>query len=366
MLNDITTPTLLIDKGKCLTNVKQMVNKAKANGIPLRPHFKTHQSHQVGRWFRECGVDRIAVSSIKMASYFADDNWRDITVAFPTNLREIERINQLASRPLTLNLLVENKETVEALHSQLNHSVNLLIKADIGYHRTGLSADQFQEIDELIHLIGQSPKLHFKGFLAHAGHSYTARSQAQIQAIHNRSLENFLPFKRKYQAQFPDLILSYGDTPTCSTIDDFSRFDEIRPGNFVFYDLAQYRIGSCSIDQIAVAMACPVVAKHASRQEIVVYGGGVHFSKDRSTLPNGETYYGLIVEMHDSSWQVPASPSYVTSLSQEHGIIRASPTLFQQAEIGDLIYILPVHSCMAANAMKEYRSLDGEIISMMR
>jgi len=32
--------------------------------------------------------------------------------------------------------------------------------------------------------------------------------------------------------------------------------DEIRPGNFVFYDLMQYRIGSCSVGQIAVAMAC--------------------------------------------------------------------------------------------------------------
>lgn len=38
-------------------------------------------------------------------------------------------------------------------------------------------------------------------------------------------------------------------------------------------------IGSCSADDIVVAVVCPVVAKHEERGEMVIYGGAVHFFK---------------------------------------------------------------------------------------
>jgi len=71
-----------------------MVQKAKSNHVILRPHFKTHQSRIIGKWFKKAKVDKIAVSSFSMAEYFANDGWKDITVAFPVNIREIEKINE--------------------------------------------------------------------------------------------------------------------------------------------------------------------------------------------------------------------------------------------------------------------------------
>lgn len=363
MFPNITVPTLLVDRKKCLQNIERMAQKAAANRIPLRPHFKTHQSKVIGNWYRSFGVDRIAVSSLKMAAYFAEDGWQDITVAFPTNPREIELINSLAAR-IQLNLLVENHEVLDTLIAQLKSSANLYIKADIGYHRTGLSIQQFTIIDALIERIQNTTHLNFKGFLAHAGHSYQARSKAAIEEIHAHSKNAFIQFRDRYQSDFYDLQLSYGDTPTCSIVDDFSFATEIRPGNFVFYDLAQHHIGSCTMDQIAVAMACPVVAKHSLRQEIIVYGGGVHFSKDRIVLPDGTMHYGKVVSMEGKRWRIPDNPAYVKSLSQEHGIIKATKSLFEKTQIGDLLFVLPVHSCMAANASKVYYTFDGEWITM--
>ena len=86
-----------------------MLTKARRNNIRLRPHFKTHQSAEVGEWLREEGVQYITVSSLFMAEYFAAAGWTDITVAFPVNLLEIDRINQLTTK-CTLNLLVESVE----------------------------------------------------------------------------------------------------------------------------------------------------------------------------------------------------------------------------------------------------------------
>jgi hypothetical protein len=38
----------------------------------------------------------------------------------------------------------------------------------------------------------------------------------------------------------------------------------------VFYDLEEVHIGSCSFDDIAVSVACPIVAKHAHRRELTL------------------------------------------------------------------------------------------------
>ena len=362
---NITQPTLLLDRQKCLNNIAFMAEKAKKHNLIFRPHFKTHQSHEIGQWFKEQGVDKITVSSLEMAEYFAQDGWGDITVAFPVNILEIDRINRLAQQ-VRLNLLVESLEAIEYLTTHLSAPISVFIKMDIGYHRTGIPLENTTLVDMLLKEIEGSTKLHFKGFLGHAGHSYKARGKVDIAKVHQDSLQLARKFKAKYRSQFPQLVLSVGDTPTCSAMDDFAEVDEIRPGNFVFYDLTQWAIGSCDLSQISVAMACPVVAKHETRSEIVVYGGGVHFSKDRGVEPlSGNTYFGYLVESRGDHWSVPKQKVYINSLSQEHGIIKADKALMEKTKVGDILTFLPIHSCMCSNLMKSYLTLDGENIKRL-
>ena len=67
----ITKPTFLIDEIKCKSNINFMAEKAASHNLIFRPHFKTHQSLEIGSWFKEIGVSKITVSSIEMASYFS-------------------------------------------------------------------------------------------------------------------------------------------------------------------------------------------------------------------------------------------------------------------------------------------------------
>ena len=55
----IIKPSLLLDKKKCLENIRMMVEKADKNDIILRPHFKTHVSSEIAEWFRDFGIDKI-------------------------------------------------------------------------------------------------------------------------------------------------------------------------------------------------------------------------------------------------------------------------------------------------------------------
>ncbi|MHA6249964.1 alanine racemase [Pontibacter sp. CAU 1760] len=357
----LTTPTLLLDKKKSLNNISRMVEKARGNGVRLRPHFKTHQSAEVGAWFRQFDIDAITVSSVRMARYFANQGWKDIMVAFPANVLEIDSMNELAAR-IKLHLLAVNVETVEALSSGLKHPVQLWLKIDTGYRRTGVLANNHKEISRILDKIKASDMLEFAGFVAHDGHTYKQTDTYAIQTIHNTTVYLLQLLRKRYNKQFPDLQLSIGDTPSCSILSDLSGVDEIRPGNFVFYDLTQQRIGSCSFDDVAVCVACPVVAKHPKRREIIIYGGSVHFSKDALPQEDSSVIYGRVVEFTAEGWTSPVNGIDLVSLSQEHGVIKASAEQFEKYHIGDVIGILPVHACLTADLMKGYLTTEGEYL----
>jgi D-serine deaminase-like pyridoxal phosphate-dependent protein len=56
------------------------------------------------------------------------------------------------------------------------------------------------------------------------------------------------------------------------------------------------------------------------------------------------------------------------SLSQEHGVVRATAEAWEgglgDVEVGDLLGVLPVHSCLTADLLKQYRTLGGEVLKM--
>ncbi|MEO0896772.1 MAG: alanine racemase [Bacteroidota bacterium] len=355
----LTQPTLLLDEERCRKNIKKMADKARKHGLVFRPHFKTHQSLEIGRWFKEYGVEKITVSSVAMADYFSEE-WDDITIAFPTNILEMEAINRLA-QAITLNLLVESIEVVRYLGKHLKAKVGVFIKIDVGYQRTGIAPDAKDKIDSIISLITSFPKLDFKGFLGHAGHTYHCRDVDAVKEIHRQSLQHIHLLKAKY----PQAVISLGDTPSCSLADEYEGVDEIRPGNFVFYDLVQHQIGSNTLEEISLALACPIVALHPERNEVIVYGGGVHFSKDRLEDEVHGTLFGRVVEQHGKGWGKAIPNVYVSKLSQEHGTIVLPEIEIQKYQIGDLLLVLPVHACMTAHAMHAYHTLDGQIISRL-
>ena len=348
----IRRPTLLLDEKKCKANISRMAEKASRNKIIFRPHFKTHQSLEIGRWFKEVGVNQITVSSLEMAIFFSKE-WDNITVAFPMNHNEIDAINMLAGT-IHLNVLIESLDSVEFLKKHLHQPIGFFIKIDIGYHRTGIQPQATDEINSILAASKENDNLIFQGFLAHAGQTYKCRGPQEIQHIHNQSIQLFTQLKNKFKPEYPNLLLSVGDTPSCSTIEDFTAFDEIRPGNFVFYDLSQQQIGSCTFDQIAVAMACPIVAIHKERNEIIIYGGGVHFSKDSMQDDHHGTIYGKVVQGTTAPWSDIIPNMFVRSLSQEHGIVTVPAEFIANYKIGDHLLIVPVHSCMTADLMKRY------------
>lgn len=363
-MTKIIRPTLVVDKKVCLRNLERMAKKAANLKLRFRPHFKTHQSAKIGEWFRLYGIEAITVSSVQMAEYFAANGWKDITVAFPVNILEIDNINRLASG-IKLGLLVENTEAAGFLAKHILFPVDVWIKIDTGNYRTGIEPHDYKQIEMVIGKLIEGKNLTFKGFLTHSGHTYSAHSTDEIFNRHFDALLKLKSLKQRLSNQFPDIEISMGDTPAATLCTNFNSVDEIRPGNFVFYDLMQQNLGVCTFDDIAVKMVCPVVAKHLSRNEIVIHGGAVHFSKDSITNIDGKEMFGRLIITKDGEKQMLDQMNYLSKLSQEHGILKVAQTKFNYFEVGDLVEIIPVHSCLTANLMGHYRTNEGELIEMM-
>ena len=354
----IIKPKLIVNKDRVVKNILRMKQKIEnsAGRIRFRPHFKTHQSAQIGQWVRDSGITTIAVSSVDMASYFAQNGWEDITIAVLVNPLEIESINQLAKTVfLDLNLLVDSRDMVVLLNKELKHPVKLWIKIDTGYHRTGITWDQKDDVLVIVKEIKKSPRLHFKGLLTHAGHSYKATSGKEIKKIYDDTVSKMSAVKEYLEENgFSNVEISIGDTPTCSIVKEFYGIDEVRCGNFVFYDVMQFFLDTCKEEEIAAAVACPVIARYSQRNEIVIYGGAVHLSKDSITQKNNQKIFGLVAlpEKDNREWGPIIKDTYVSSLTQEHGIIKTNNEFIKQVNVGDILMILPVHSCLAANLLK--------------
>lgn len=358
----ITEPTLLLNEDICKSNIQKMAQKAREKELRFKPHMKTHQSSVVGQWFKEEGVNAITVSSVKMARYFSEHGWHDITIAFPVNINQVSEIDTLASS-ISLTLLASNKRVIDKLENEVDHEVGVYIELDTGGNRSGLKPEETDKIKNLVFSLKKTNKLHWQGFYSHPGHSYQARSENEIIEVHHSVIQQIKQLRHNLPFDKDEFEICIGDTPCCSVAENFEGIDAISPGNFVFYDLMQLRIGSCRLRDIAVAMACPVVDKYPNRKELVIYGGAIHFSKE--FLENRHIHYGRVATEMEKRWQLRDQATYLKTVSQEHGIVHCSKESFDHYQIGDTITILPVHSCLTANLMGTYTLGTDQIVTQL-
>ncbi len=365
MIAAITRPTLLIDTKKVKANINKMLERAERLGVKLVPHFKTHQSKEIGKYFSNHGVDAIAVSSVKMAEYFVLNGWKDITIAFPFNRLETQVINGFLGQGVKVKLLVTDLNTVKYLCEHLIGRVDLFIELDAGYHRSGVSTDDVACIKAIADEIAKSDKTNFYGLYCHPGNTYHEDSIEGIKVLWANAIIAVNAIRDQLASVYSNIVVRMGDTPGCSVVEDMKGVDEIGPGNFVFYDLVMNYLNVCNEEDIAVAVASPIVAKHQERGEIIIHGGAVHFSKDHLFDVNEYKFFGELVILEEEGWSQVIPDAKLISISQEHGILKVPKETFDALEIGDVIGVLPIHSCLTANLMGAYFTETGQHIDHM-
>jgi D-serine deaminase-like pyridoxal phosphate-dependent protein len=330
-----------------------MAEKLDQLGISYRPHFKTHQSAEIGSWYREYGVTKITVSSVGMASYFHNSGWNDITIAFPVTPAQFSLIDELSAQ-INLTVFINDLLTAQYFATNSSNKLKVIIEIDPDFGRSGLRYDQIDQIDSICKIIDNSALLEFYGFYIHDGRTYQYSGKNQIEA----AIQPAIQILHILKSDFPNARSCLGDTPSASLLSSFPGIDELSPGNNIFYDLMQLEIGSCSEDKVAYAVACTVAQLKEEANEVVIYGGAVHFSKDR-ILQNNEEVFGIAIDLNENGFGPVHKGRRLVRLSQEHGILRGDTEWVKNLTPGDPVYIIPAHSCLSANLFDHYQSLDG-------
>ena len=361
-LNKIKTPSLLLDLDRVRRNASRMSEVAQGNSVRLRPHIKTHKCIEVAR-IQTAGHDgAITVSTLAEARAFAKNGFIDITYAVPIERGKFEEaIELLRSSGVKLNLLTDDLETVKALDTfaaDAGVKFDVFVKIDCGTHRVGVEPDSDEAI-AIPRSLSDAANLNFAGILTHAGHSYDVDSQAAILNVAHHERDVMVALAEKLRADGIEVpTVSIGSTPTMSVIDNLGGIDEIRPGNYVFYDNFQATLGSCSFEDTALTVLAAVI--HKGNRRLVVDAGAIALSKDRGPVGiDPGCGYGRVLDIEGNE-----TGMRVTGLSQEHGEIEAGDSeAFRNFKVGDRLRILANHSCLTAAQHSHYNVVEnGEIV----
>ena len=360
-LETLNTPSLVLDVAKVRRNAERMSQRIKQFGADLRPHIKTHKCIEVARIQTVGHSGAVTVSTLAEARAFATNGFSKITYAVPIESGKFDEAIKI-SRHCELSLITDDLDVPDQLNDaakKANVHLDLFLKVDCGYHRCGVEPTN-REATEIPRRISNASNLKFAGILTHAGHSYSCQTKPELSALakHERDLmADFAAALRKDVGQVP--IVSIGSTPTITSVDHLDGIDEVRPGNYIFFDAFQATLGSCSFDDCALTVLASVVHRDRGRRKVIIDAGAIALSKDRGPVGlNPNCGYGKVLDFEGKDLNLT-----VSEMSQEHGVVIADDeNTFDRLKVGSRVRVLANHSCLTAAQHSHYNVLEGEHI----
>jgi D-serine deaminase-like pyridoxal phosphate-dependent protein len=359
-LLDLGTPAILIDQSIVRANITAMQDMATSAGIQLRPHVKTHKSVTVGQWQLDAGAVGITVAKVGEAEVFASHGFTDIRIAYPVSTLTVQRVLKLMGKT-NLSIVVDN-ETVATRWSDLmlasKRQLDVLVKVDVGFHRCGIDPTK-TDAASFLGRIAALPGLRLQGLLSHAGHSYESESRQEIAKIAKeeaRTLGQIAEDAENMGTKIHEL--SVGATPTAQ----FSLLErvltELRPGNYVFYDLTQVALGAANIAQCGLSIWTTVISQ-PEQNRLVLDAGSKTLSSDRARGKHARPGFGAI---SSASMENNIDNSLIVErLSEEHAVVSVIDGKSNLAP-GDRVRLIPNHACVAVNLADKLHLIDGTTV----
>ena len=360
-LQTLKTPSLVLDVERVRRNAARMNERVRGLGASLRPHVKTHKCVEIAR-LQTAGLSSsggITVSTLAEARAFAAHGITDIIYAVPVEPGKFAEAAELTHRGVRLALLTDDEGIPQQLDEAAGRAgvkFDVYVKIDCGYHRCGVAPDSVAAF-AIPRQLADASHLRFAGLLTHAGHSYHARSHEELLAIarHERDVMNDLA-NRLRAADLPVPVVSIGSTPTATHVDHLDGIDEVRAGNYIFFDAFQATLGSCGFDDCALTVLAAVVHRNWTRRQIVIDAGAIALSKDRGAVElEPSCGYGHVHDLAGNDLGLR-----VESLSQEHGSLKVNDEeMLERLRVGSRVRVLANHSCLTAAQHAFYHVLEG-------
>ena len=333
LVNELETPSVLIDLAIMERNIAAMQRRCNALGINFRPHIKTHKIPAIARRQIDAGAVGIACQKVSEAEVFLAAGFRDIQI--PYNIvgsRKTRRLAALATQA-TVTVTVDSRAVIDGIAEaaqETGATINMLVELVSLGKRTGATPESALALAKQI---AATDNVKFAGLMIYPSDAaIRPRLQAALGLLEDAGLK----------AE----TVSGGGSGAIRDAHLLPELTEMRVGTYVFYDWSSVNSGYTSFDNCAMRVRASVVSANDPSRVILDSG---------SKSVNSETVnglYGHIVEY-------PAARLH--QVNEEHGYVDCS-ACESTPQVGDIVHIVPVHTCVVTNLHNQIYGVRGDAI----
>jgi D-serine deaminase-like pyridoxal phosphate-dependent protein len=341
---DMDTPALLVDADILERNIQATAELCRSHGKRLRPHIKTHKTAEIARMQIAAGACGLTAAKVSEAEAFANAGLNDFFIANEiVGKLKLMRLSNLVKR-CRVRVAADSVEVAAGYAEAMSWAkltLDVMIEVDTGLGRAGTRTPE--ETQALARMIADEPALNLVGLFTHEGHLYRVPSEEREAAVQNviKTLEAHRQAVESWGIAVSEV--SVGSTPGQELMAAQSLPTELRPGNYVFRDRVQVRMGA-SREDCALSVLATVVSVRSDGRVIVDAGS--------KTLAGDLLSDGSVGEI------IGRSDLRFAGMSEEHGHLQAdgAPNL----RVGDKVRILPNHACTCVNLHRKMYVHRGE------
>lgn len=345
----LSTPVLVVDKNKLLSNINKMQNFAKIKNLQVRPHAKTHKCSKIAKLQIEAGAIGICVTKVSEAYELAKNGIYGILITspiIPENKIQI-LIEILKTAPDTM-LVIDNIANAKKLNELLlenNIKLNILLDINGGNARTGVN---FDEAIDLAKKINQLSNLNFKGIQCYSGHIQHIKNIKERGTVAAEILRKAGNIKQ----QLIDLgiecrIQTGSGTGTFSCDAEIPAITEIQPGSYTVMD-QEYLGIEFAKDQFTSAMTMLSTVISANHNTHVTVDAGTKSMYKVDTRPGIISHDNLIYD-----WD---------GFGDEHGKVIAIGEA-KLPKLGDVIELVVGHCDPTINLFDKFFITENNIVT---
>lgn len=348
----IPTPAAVIDLDAFDRNVARMATRAKAAGLALRPHAKSHKCAALVRRQLAAGAVGVCCAKLAEAEALAAAGIGQILVTSPiAGPASAARTAQLAASLPDFRIVVDHPDAAAELGAAATSTIQVVIDIDVGLGRTGCH-DAVQAAAVARAVLAQ-PNLRLLGVQGYGGawqHMEGANARASAVAEGMQKLTAAIAAIRAVGGTVD--VVTGGGTGTFSADAAQGVLNEVQPGSFAFMD-TEYRDAlktdpDGEFEQAATIVSTVITANHP--KWVTLDAGLKAFSTD-GPMPR------------------PLTPRFAACryrfFGDEHGML--SRTEGAQVARGDRIALAPGHIDPTLDRYDVFHLVqDGVLVDIVR
>jgi len=236
----IPTPAAVLDLDAFEGNLAGMAARAKAAGLALRPHAKSHKCAAVALRQIEAGAVGICCAKLAEAEAMAAAGVDAILVTSPiAGAAQAERAAKLAQDVADFRIVVDHPDGAAELGAAAQGPIQVLVDVDPGMGRTGVH-DAAQAV-EVFRAVGAQPSLTFLGLQCYGGHwQHMEDANARAAAVSGGMAYLSKVIAALRQAGADIKVVTGGGTGSFAADAAQGVLTEVQPGSYAFMD-REYR-----------------------------------------------------------------------------------------------------------------------------